>query len=157
MKCVEKFYTHAGILHIICIACTVFAAGSMKRSGVRQSDCQYHRQTAASAWCWFAAERGRLQQMSIDSCRCPRSGSKSVMLTVEGRGSTQTCVKTKRQHNVANQPEEDWATATDNIHWNFGKVLSSGGMPADRNSVAVFKLRLKTFLFSQAFSSFSAH
>jgi len=38
--------------------------------------------------------------------------------------------------------------------------VSSGTLPQtvlSSDSVAVFKLRLKTFLYSQAFSSFSAH
>jgi len=38
-----------------------------------------------------------------------------------------------------------------------GRICRKGRFEAWNERVAVFKLRLKTFLFSQAFSSFSAH
>jgi len=44
-------------------------ARSMYRSGVRPSGCLSRRSTAAATCGWFAAELGREQQISIDSCR----------------------------------------------------------------------------------------
>jgi len=70
------------------------------------SVCLSRRSTAAAACGWLAAELGRGQQTSIDSCGCrvpaidryllqapaPAAAiAGSVMLRSEGRGSTQTC------------------------------------------------------------------
>jgi len=60
------------------------------------SVCLSHRSTVAAVSGGFAAERGRLQHILIDTWRAcsPRSAADAgrVMLRAEGRGSTQTCL-----------------------------------------------------------------
>ena len=65
----------------------------MQQFGVRPSVPSIDNSRCAQARGWFAAERGRLRRYrSIADTRRTRSAANagSVMLTAEGRGSTQT-------------------------------------------------------------------